>query len=266
MLDAVGDPVGEVAIGARVRARPDITGAEVRVGARDVLLVPALEREREAALELLDPTRQPSGHLGGADVVQRMHEDLGLPEALGESDCELAALDRLADVAGEHRQLRRVAVCHRELAAGWLGLEQLDGATALANGGSAVRGEPGQPRQPPAVVPLADPVATLLMERQRRLARLEGRVELLGQIALVRPALPQLGPALRRQRRAVPERPRELIGGLAMDAQPGGALAGRRRVTEHGLDVAGRVGVVGQARRVDRAVGRRRQRQQHLAV
>jgi hypothetical protein len=64
----------------------------------------------------------------------------------------------------------------------------------------------------------------------------------------------------------VPERPPEVLGRLAVGAQLRGPLTGGRGVTEHCVHVAGRVGVVGQARGVDRPVPRARQRGQHVAV
>ena len=64
----------------------------------------------------------------------------------------------------------------------------------------------------------------------------------------------------------MPECEGELSGGFPVDAQPGGALAGRRRVLEHRLDVPGCVGVVRQTGRVDRSVHGRRQRGQDRAM
>ena len=65
----------------------------------------------------------------------------------------------------------------------------------------------------------------------------------------------------------MPERAGELLGRLVVGAQLGRALAGRRSVAHHGLHVAGRVGVMRQPRRVDRAArGSRRERRQHGAV
>ena len=51
-VEAVVDPGGEVAVGERVVALLERGGGQVRVRARDVLLEPGLEREREAAGEL----------------------------------------------------------------------------------------------------------------------------------------------------------------------------------------------------------------------
>ena len=60
MLLAVRDPGGQMPIGVRIGADPDVRRPEVRVGARRVLLVIAFERERETALEL----RGAIGHPG----------------------------------------------------------------------------------------------------------------------------------------------------------------------------------------------------------
>ena len=116
----------------------------------------------------------------------------------------------------------RRAVGHRELAPGTLGLEQLDRGPRLPLGGSAIGGEPRQARQPPAVVALAHAVTALLVERERRPAGLDGFFELLAQVTLVRPALPQLRSAVGVECGAMAERAPELLGGLAVDAQPGG--------------------------------------------
>ena len=105
VLLAVRDPGRQVPIGVRVVVLPHRAAAEVRVPARGVLLVAFRERQREGALELGSATGQTTVHLGRADVVERVHEDLGLAEPLGELDREAAALERLGDVARQHAQL-----------------------------------------------------------------------------------------------------------------------------------------------------------------
>ena len=84
-LAAVLDPDVEVAVGERVVARDERGRGEVGMGAGDVLLEPGLERKREAVGERPRAAGDPAVELGGADVVQRVHEDLGRAETLGES-------------------------------------------------------------------------------------------------------------------------------------------------------------------------------------
>ena len=104
------------------------------------------------------------------------------------------------------------------------------------------------------------------MERERRPAGLDGFFELLAQVTLVRPALPQLRSAVGVECGAMAERAPELLGGLAVDAQPGGPFPRLGRMAKHRVDVAGGIGVMGQARGVDRPVRCARQLPQHVAM
>ena len=110
----------------RVRAYRHRARAQIGVRAGHVLLEGRLERQRETAFELGDPVRHLLLQLGRAHVVERVDHDLGLAEALGELDGPLAPGGRAGLVAGQHPQLRHVAVGHRELAPGREQLEQLD--------------------------------------------------------------------------------------------------------------------------------------------
>ena len=119
VLGAIRDPGIEVGVAALVAA-PDRDGAraEVRVGPGDVFLQAGFQRKLEAALELGPACLHALLELGCAHVVERMDDDLRLPQALGERDRALAPCARPRLVAGQHPQLRQVAVGHRELTAG----------------------------------------------------------------------------------------------------------------------------------------------------
>jgi hypothetical protein len=212
-----------------------------------VLLEAGVERQLEAALELGDPCRHLELRLGRAHVVQRVDDDLGLAEALGELQRSLApgACSRL--VAREHAQLRHVAVGHGELAAGLEALEQLDRLPRLVLGRGVVALKPGQAREPAVRVALAAEVAGRTVLVQRLLAGLDGARDVVGQVALVGAALEQVGPAIGRQPCAMAQGAGELGGRLAVGPEHGRTLAGGRGVALHGLGVAGRLGVVGQA-------------------
>jgi hypothetical protein len=246
--------------------------AEVRVRARDVLLEAGFERELEAAPELRGAPVDVDAHLGGAHVVQGVGEDLGLAEALGQRDRARAPTQRLGSVVGEHAQLGDVAVGHRQLRPRLERLEQVDGAPRLVLRRRLLTGEPRQARQPAARVALAQAVAGASVLLERAAARVDRVADAIGQIALVRAALQQLGAALGWQVVGEAQRALELGRGLAMGAERGGVLAGVRGVVQHRLGVARRVGVVREPREVARAPrrggqrGKRRAVQVHAAV
>ena len=98
-----------------------------------------------------------------------------------------------AQVAGQHLQLRQVAVGHRQLPARRQRLEQLDREPSRLPGGLAVAGEPLQARQPALVVALAQAVATgpVLRERGRRASTASSRSR--REVALVGAAVEQVG-------------------------------------------------------------------------
>jgi hypothetical protein len=112
---AVGDTVGEHVHHARVPAVLDRERRQVAVRPCDVLLHPGLERQREAALELLAGARQVVAQLGGADVVERVHQGLPLAEPLGERDRPAAPGLGARAVGAQRPELRLVGVGHRQL-------------------------------------------------------------------------------------------------------------------------------------------------------
>jgi hypothetical protein len=189
-------------------------------------------------------------HLGGADVVEGMDEDLGLAEPLGQLDRAIAPGQRLVGVGGQHGELGQVAVGHGQLRAGGKAFQQLDGLPPGALGVGVAALEPGQARQPAQRVAFLAPVPQGPPAAQRPLLRRARLGQLVGQVALVGMALEQVGPRRLGQPVGEPQCPRVLGGRLPVGAE-GGRPAGRHRgVLEHGGGVAGPVGMVGQPRRV----------------
>ena len=96
-------------------------------------------------------------------------------------------------------------------------------------------------------VALAQAVAGRAVLVERAAASLDGARDVVGQVALVRAALQQLGPAIGRQIRAVAQGAGEVRGRLAMGPEHGRPLAGGRGVAQHGAGVVGTLGVVHEA-------------------
>ena len=253
---------GQVAVGARVRARPDLRRAEVRVGARR--RAPRNRTRARARGCARASRRRPASRpcTSAAPTLFSACTRISVSPSRSASPIASSPYSIASRaVAGEHASCDALLYAIASSRPGGSALEQLDRAPALAHGGRAVGGEPGQSRQPPAVVPLAHAIARWPdaapappgAPRRRRRSAGSGSTR-----TTAAPTAPRAAPASS----AAPclSARRELLGGLAMDAQPRGALARGRRVAQHGLDVAGRVGVVGQPGRVDRPVRRRRQR------
>ena len=228
-----------------------------------MLLVAGGLRHREALLERLATIDAPGLERRGADVVERVDDDLLLAQRLGQRDRAPAPVGRRRAVRREHRELGAVGVRHGELRPGRELLELLDrlGGEALGVGVLAV--EPVQAREPAAVVALGDAVAELAVAGERLLARFDRVDHLVGQVALVRAALEQHRLLLGRQLAGPAQGARELRGRLAVRAEPRRVLAGHGRVPQHRGGVAGRLGVVGEPRGVGAA---RVEPLEHLAV
>ena len=107
------------------------------------------------------------------------------------------------------------------------------------------------------VTELAVAPSALVLGRERVL-------DPVGDVALVRARLEQLGLRIRRQRVGEAKRPRVLLSGLAVRAELGRTSCGCRRELEHGVCVAGQFGVVGEPRRIRGPV--RAERCQHAFV
>ncbi len=235
------------------------------MGAGDVLLESGVGRELEAALELAGAVDRAARELRRADVVERVDENVGVAEALGQLDRPGAPLPRSRHVAREHPKLGHVAVGHRQLGARRQRLEQPDRGASLGLGLGAVAGEPGQPREPAAGVALAQPVAPGAVLDERQATSLDRLVDGVDQVALVRTALEQVRPIPAGEPVGEAKRPRELRGRLAVRAEVRRALGCGGSELEHGWDVAGGLGVVCDAGDVGPA-GRACERAQGAAV
>ena len=112
-------------------------------------------------------------------------------------------------------------------------------------GGRVVAGEPDQARQPAVRVPRAQMIAELAVLGQRQPPGLDRRLNIIGQVALVRAALEQLGALGVPEKVGEAQRAGELSGGLTVCAHRGGALPGPHRVAQHRVGVSGRLGMMG---------------------
>ena len=156
------------------------------------------------------------------DVVERVDDDLGLVEALGERRAR--ARPSASRPAGRWPASAAAPCCCRPWRArgpGSSALEQLDRPPRLVLGRRVVAHEPGQAREPAVRVALAADVAGRAVLVERAPAGLDRRSAMsCGQVALVRAALEQLGAAI-----ATAGRPRGAARGRTARPPRGGTRA-----------------------------------------
>jgi hypothetical protein len=177
-------------------------------------------------------------------------EYLGIVEALRELDRLCAPVEGCIVVLGEGAKPQHLAVPHRELVSGRELLEQSHGLPAGLRRLSHSTRTPEKGRESAQRVPLGTPVAKSSVALDCAVLRLSGLVCLVGQVALERAALEELRLRLQRLFLCEPQRPRVLGGGLQMRAVRSGLSRRLRRELEHRLPVTGRLGVVGEPRKL----------------
>lgn len=91
-----------------------------------MLVESALERDLQAAAQLLESSCDAEVVLRVADVVQRMDEDLVVAELRGQLNGARPPCDRLLALLRHHVQLRLIAVGHGQLGA-FVAFEHGDG-------------------------------------------------------------------------------------------------------------------------------------------
>ena len=224
MVGAVGDPGAQVLVGERQRAVPHLADPEVRVGARDVLVQVVRDGDVEALVEPSDALeRFAAEEQRGADVVEGVGLDVPVADGPGERDGARAQLERLGYPTGEHGQLGLVADGHRQLVSGRQRFEGGDGQVAVPFGVLAAAEEPAQPRHPALV--RADDLrgrVDLLVELEGAAAGRERRLGLVGQVALVRQVVVEVGGTRVVEDLGEPQGQAVLAGGLPVGAETGG--------------------------------------------
>ena len=115
-------------------------------------------------------------------------------------------------------------------------------------------------------VPLAEPVAQLPVALDGALHRPDGLIRLVGQVALVRATLQQLGPLIRRQDVAEPQRPAVLRRRFAVGAERRCLRPRSRRIAKHSHRIVGCLSVMGEPGQVRRTAGGLHERSEHRLV
>ena len=157
---------------------------------------------------------------------------------------------------------REVGVGQGEFTARRQGLEQGDGVPGATLGFLGTARTPEELREPSKRVALFELVAEHAAALQRLVKGGDPFVILIGQIALPGAAFQKLRARGGPEPLAEPQRTRILRGRLAMRTERCRPLRGGRDEAKHGVDVAGRVGMVreaGQIRAAARWLGERRE-------
>ena len=174
--------------------------------------------------------------------------------------------DGAFEILGVHRELTEIAVDHAELASGRQILQEPQG---LPTGVLRFLYAPGTPQalgQQRQRSPLAEEVAEFTSALDRALQGGDRIVREVGQVALVRAALEQCCPDVRREVIGESERPRELRGRFAMRTDPGRMLGCRRRELHHRGSVARGLRVMRESGQIASTGGRCLQRLQRPSV
>ena len=152
-----------------------------------------LAGELEATLELRLPSTIVHLHLDRADVVEGMHEGLGVANLVGQRDRLGTPLERGPRVASEHREAGQGAVRARKLPTGRGLLEHSD---CLMRRFEPLLRPPDASEQPCSkanIVAFLDDVALAPVDRDRLINRVNGLAAHIGQVRMVREPLEQLG-------------------------------------------------------------------------
>ena len=262
-LGAVLEAAGQRRVGERVVTVAQPHPGEMAVAPRDVLRQPGLERERDAALQLVAPGVVAGQELHGAHGVERVEADLDVVEVRAELQRAGAPGDGALGVLTVHAQRRDVRVGQPELASGRERLQRGDGFLAEALRFSrAVPGAEEHDRQAAHPVALTQPVAQRSMAPQRLLHRLDRLVAVVGEEGAAEAALEEHDAFLRRQIHRKAQGTRVLSRRLAMGADRVRARGGLGREPQHGARVTGGLGVVREPRGLRSADRRRGERRQ----
>ena len=179
-----------------------------------------------------------------------MRDDLDLVQALAELERAIRPEPGPLCVIGMHAKRRDAGVREAQLASRRQPLQQRHGLITGLLGRADPTWTPHELRALAQGAPLREPVADLAVALRGQVERLDRLVELIGDVALVRAALQQVAPLRERETIGVPECSRVLRGGLAVRPEGGRPQCRGRRELEHGVDVAGRLGVMRESRQV----------------
>ena len=260
------EPRLQEAVQDRVVAPAQTDATEVDVGRRHLVVEPRPFGHRQTPLELLE-SRPLAGHqLDGTDVAQRMRDDPDLVQALTELERAIRPEPGPLCVIGMHAKRRDAGVREAQLASGRQPLQHRHGLITGLLGRADPTWTPHELRALAQGAPLREPVADLAVALRGQVERLDRLVELIGDVALVRAALQQVAPLRARETIGVPECSRVLRGGLAVRPEGGRPQGRGRRELEHGVDVAGRLGVMRESRQVRACAGALAQSAQGVAM
>ena len=224
-------------------------GQQVEVGARGVVVQPVVQRQRQAALQLL-----PAGRIinraqrGAGCAVQGKGQRLGVAQRLGQRQAALRPLPGLRAVRAQQMQLGHGGVGHRQLAvgagAGASALQRGHCRQGVWHGGALAVQQALQPGQPAQVDGLATAVARGAALGQCLQAGGHRLMDLVGDQALV-------GTRLQQRRAFVSAQPLALLQGqsvqrrrLVMRRRQRRAARRLRRQHPQGLGEPGALGMV----------------------
>src|SRR5206468_8816072 len=173
-------------------ARAGCDPAEVDESAAGVLLEIVLDRELEAARELLLPLGALVEELDRPHVVQRMQDDLGVAHALTESERLCAPGEGARLVLDVHADRRGRAISQREVAARRQLLEHLDRLPHRVVRLLDAVATPQTGRERAQREALVAAIADRTMDLERLLERGDRLVGLVREVALVRAPFEQL--------------------------------------------------------------------------
>ncbi len=195
MLDAIGNAARQHVLGGIDRVELDFHPGAVGEGAGRMLLEAMVEGDCQRLIERLPGALRLPPADGGADIVQRMTEDLGPGDIVRchERDGALAVEGCGLGIARQHAELRQVGIAHGELGRACCLLQHLNSLAAEGIGALAVSGEIAQPRQPAQVVADMPDIAERPIERKRAGLGGDGPFHLAGQVAFEGIALVEAG-------------------------------------------------------------------------
>ena len=213
---AEGDAVGETGHAPRQIAHADVTGCKIGVGPRRLFAELFPEGEVEAVFQFLSAAEIALGKLGGADIVERVTENFQFVELGRKGDGLRPPFQRQRGFIGQHVELRAIAVRHGKLRPRRQRLQRRDRVTRILLGSGLLTVEPGKARQPAEIVAFLQPVADLLPQCQRRLARGDRLGGAVDDVTFVGEFLVQDGAFGGRQHCRIPQRRLVMRGGFAM--------------------------------------------------
>ena len=193
MFFAVGQPRGQI-----LRCLVVLTAgyghcAQVRIGARNLVLGAAYQREFESLLQIGPTSGVAADEPHRAASTQRVTHNLIIRPRLGEGDGPIGPPDgRVRRFVRFHVEVCSIAISHRQRRACRQRLERGDGIDGVLVRLCRPACEPAQAGQPPQGVAFLYALSRCSPNLQRRALRADGGLVLACQITLIRQSLQQI--------------------------------------------------------------------------